>query len=273
MWNNARFLNLIANGLTVVALTAWLFAALHWLVHRPAFRLSEVVVEAMPQTQLQRVSEASLRSALSAPLQGNFFTIDLEAVRQMFTTVPWVAQVMVRREWPDGLRVAVREYQPLGLWNDTQVLDIRGVPFTANQAEAEGTPGQVLPVFAGPEGSGPLVRQRYHELREWLRPLGREPVRLTLSARHAWQVVLDNGLVLDLGRDPGIDWNQGDPDRPQISEASMAERVARFVANLPQLEARADRPVVHADLRYPDGFAVRLAAPAPSKPTSSRTRN
>lgn len=274
MWNNARLLNLIANWLTLAGLVAFTAGGLYWLMHRPVFGLTRVVVETMSADGLERVSEASLRSALDRPLQGNFFTVNLEEVRQMFGAVPWVSHVKVRREWPDGLRVSLREYQPLGLWNDNQVLDVRGIPFTANQAQADSGTDQVLPVFAGPEGAGPLVRQRYHELREWLRPLGRDVVRLTLSARHAWQAELDNGLVLDLGRDPGIDWNPGDPDRPETDEATMAERVRRFVRNLPQLEEKAGRQVLHADLRYPDGFAVRLAQPANGKqPSSIKTKN
>lgn len=274
MWNNARLLNLIANWLTVVALVALTIGGIYWLMHRPVFGLNHVVVEPMPGSELRRVSEASLRSALERPLQGNFFTVNLEEVRQMFGAVPWVSHVKVRREWPDGLRVSLREYQPLGLWNDNQILDIRGVPFTANQAEADSPGGPVLPVFAGPDGAGPMVRHRYHELREWLRPLGHELVRVTLSARHAWQVELDNGLVLDLGRDPGIDWNPGDPDRPETDEVTMAERVRRFVRNLPQLEEKAGRAVMYADLRYPDGFAVRLAPPANGKqPSSTKTKN
>jgi len=271
VWNNARFLNWIANALTVIALTAFLLGAAYWLVHRPVFGLTQVVVEPIPGAELQRVSEASLRTALAGRLAGNFFTVDLEQVRQRFTEVPWVSQVMVRREWPHGLRVHVREYQPLGLWNDNQVLDVKGTPFIANQAEAEGPEGQLLPAFAGPEGSGPLVRQRYLELRDWLQPLGRLPMRLTLSARHAWQVELDNGLLLDLGRDPGIDWNVGDPDRPEIDAVPVATRVRRFVASLPELEQQFGRPIVHADLRYPDGFAVRLG-PAPESRPSSQSR-
>jgi cell division protein FtsQ len=71
-----------------------------------------------------------------------------------------------------------------------------------------------------------------------LAPLA-SPVReLRLSARGAWAVLLDNGMAIELGRG---DWRA---------------RAQRFVAAWPRLpdEARATR---YADLRYPNGFALR----------------
>ncbi len=269
MWNNARFLNLIANGLVVLALSAFAAGALYWLAHRPAFELSRVIVEPAPGTHLERVSAASLRGNVAQRIGGNFFTTDLEAVRRLFEEVPWVGRAMVRREWPNALRVQLEEHQPLGLWNDTQVLDVRGRPFTANQAEAEGPEGASLPSFAGPEGSGPLVRRRYFELVEWLRPAGLYPTSLTLSARHAWEAELNNGLVMYLGRDPGTDLAQGDPDRATSNGMPAVQRVQRFVRSLPTLQERLTQPIRHVDLRYPDGFAVQLDASAAPTTESS----
>ncbi len=264
MWNNARFLNFIANGLIVVALSAFAIGMLYWLAHLPVFNLNRVVVEPASGASLQRVSAASLRGNVAQQVGGNFFTTDLDAVRQVFESVPWVSRAMVRREWPNALRVQLQEHQPLGLWTDTQVLNTRGRPFTANQAEAEGPDGGPLPIFAGPEGSGPLVRRRYFELMEWLRPTGLYPVRLTLSARHAWEAELNNGIVLYLGRDPGSDFTQGDPDRAVPAGVPAALRVQRFVRSLPSLQESLPQPIQSVDLRYPDGYALKLNGDAPT---------
>ena len=61
---------------------------------------------------------------------------------------------------------------------------------------------------------------------------------LRLNARGAWQVVLDSGLTLHLGR--------GD----------VAARLARFAVAWPQLAARQTEPR-HVDLRHANGFALR----------------
>lgn len=270
MWNNARFVNFIANALTVVALTALSFAALQWLAHRPVFSLARIAIGPVEGAELEHVTAASIRSSIAGQLSGNFFTADLEQIRATFEAVPWVRQAMVRRLWPDGLEVTLLEYEPLGIWNDNQLLDVHGNPFVANQAEAENSDGDPLPDLAGPDGSGQLVRQRLAELTEWLQPLGRVPVGLTLSARHAWRAELDNGLILDMGRDPAVDIDQGGPDAPDKARVPVQVRVQRFVESVQAVEQRAGRPVIYADLRYPNGYALRLGE-APKTDTKKST--
>ncbi len=257
MWNNPRFINLVANALTLAALSALTVAALVWLAHRPVFSLAHIDVRAADGEGLRRVSEPAIRATIAGRISGNFFTTDLEEVRAAFESVPWVRQAMVRRVWPNGLEVTLREYQPLALWNDSQVLDVDGRVFTANQAEAEEVDGRPLPVLGGPEGSGQLVKQRLHELTEWLRPLNRVPTRLILSDRYAWRAQLDNGLVLDLGRDPNNAWSEEQPGDTH-GTVPVRVRVQRFVQSVQAVEERLGRPVIYADLRYPDGYAVRL---------------
>ena len=64
---------------------------------------------------------------------------------------------------------------------------------------------------------------------------------VALSPRYAWSVRLDNGLTLMLGREQGL---------------PISERVARWVALYPHVQARLNRRADTIDLRYPNGFAV-----------------
>ena len=61
---------------------------------------------------------------------------------------------------------------------------------------------------------------------------------LSLSERRAWRVVLSDGLVLDMGR------NDVEP------------RLSRFISLLPKIRRDDARQLVHADLRYTNGFAL-----------------
>ncbi|GAA5235895.1 FtsQ-type POTRA domain-containing protein [Verticiella sediminum] len=274
MWNNARFINFVANLLTVLALSALAVGGLVWLMQRPVFTIAQVEVHPAEGEALDRVTPTVVRNALIGRLEGNFFTADLESVRHFMEDAPWVSQAAVRRVWPNGLQVTLREHQPLGLWNDDQVLDVNGRAFTANQAEAESPDGDPLPILGGPEGSGKLVRQRLLELSEWVAPLGRSPVRLTLSPRHAWVAELDNGMILDMGRDLANDPVLGGNAAEGRRAVPVQARVQRFVQALPAIEQHLGRPVMYADLRYPNGFALRLGPPLepPKKKTSSTTK-
>jgi cell division protein FtsQ len=105
---------------------------------------------------------------------------------------------------------------------------------------------KVLPMFAGPEGSAPEVLARYREFEQALAKVGRRPETLVLSRREAWQVKLDDGLLVELGRDE--------------AKHPLSERMARFAAFYRQA---VERTQVAAggivDMRYPNGFALRVA--------------
>lgn len=269
-WHDVRLLNAIANGLMAAAGLALAVGLVTWSVQRPAFALRGVVVEpAMEDRPLGHVNAALLRSAGALRLQGNFFTVDLGAVRESFEQVPWVRRAQVRRVWPNTLRVAIEEHQPLAVWNDGRLVNRQGELFAANVAEAEAD-GELLE-FSGPPGSEAEVTRRWQELREQLSPLQVAPVAVALSSRYAWSARLDNGTELLLGREQGL---------------PIGERVARWVALAPTVQTRLNREIALVDLRYPNGFAIRApgaldktppgrggarAATVPARPAAAST--
>ena len=101
---------------------------------------------------------------------------------------------------------------------------------------------------SGPEGSERLVASRFSQFRAALAPLGVVPAAVTLSDRYAWQLRLDNGVWLQLGRDQSKD--------------PVVDRLARFIEAYPRtvgrLDARLQAQGMRVDLRYANGFAVRV---------------
>ncbi|MCO5101749.1 MAG: cell division protein FtsQ/DivIB [Burkholderiaceae bacterium] len=243
LWQDARALNALANALLGATLIAALAAGAWWVAQRPFFTLGHVRIDAAQGHDLQRVSPAQLRSAVTRRVNGNFFAVDLDAVRAVFESVPWVRRAGVRRVWPDGLEVSIEEHRALALWDDGRVVNTFGELFVANLAEAEDD-GE-LPQFSGPEGTAQQVARRYAELREAVAALDAQPQALSLSARHAWTLRLDDGTTLLLGRDQGI---------------PVERRVARWVETWPIVVSALNRRAEVIDLRYPNGFAIRSLA-------------
>jgi cell division protein FtsQ len=243
LWHDVRLLHTGANALLATTLAAMLVAGIVWMVKRPVFALRSVSIEAVPGHQLRHVSTQLLRVSAARRVNGNFFTVDLDAVRSGFETVPWVRRATVRRIWPNRLVVAIEEHSALALWGDGRLLNTFGELFSANLDEAE--EDGPLPEFAGPAGSEHLVLSRYEELKRWLAPLARRPEAVLLSSRYAWSARLDDGTTLLLGREQGL---------------PIEERVTRWASVYPRVQAKLDRRAEVIDLRYPNGFAVRSVA-------------
>lgn len=244
MWHDIKSLNASAN-LLLGSLALILFSAgLWWIAQRPIFALKAIRIEGVAEHQLQHVNPLTIKSTALPRLRGNFFTANLDAVRQAFEMVPWVRHASVRREWPNRLVVEIEEHQPMGIWGDEgRLISVGGDVFTANLAEAE--EGGELPQFSGPAGSEKEVLSRFNEFRDWFAPMNLAPDGVQLSSRYAWSVKLNNGMQVELGREQ--------------DKTTLKQRIDRLVSVYPQLVARLQDRIDTVDLRYPNGMALRAS--------------
>ncbi|NJD36401.1 MAG: FtsQ-type POTRA domain-containing protein [Betaproteobacteria bacterium] len=238
-WDRPVLINLLADVLLILGggLLAWAGAvALQGL---PVFPLRQLVVTTPPE----QVSRAQIEYTARSVLSGNFFTVNLEAAQTAFERMPWVRSAAVRRVWPDGIELSLEEHRAAARWTpqdgEPRLVSTRGEVFMAATGEA-------LPLFTGPEGSASRVLARYDEFRDSLDAIGRKPVAVHLSAREAWQIRLDDGVVLELGRDQ--------PRHP------LTERLQRFTNHYAAVSGTARsrlQTIGVVDMRYPNGFALR----------------
>jgi cell division protein FtsQ len=198
-------------------------------VHLPVFPLREVKVNG----ELDHVTREQVQLIVKRELKGNFFTVDLDQAKSAFEKLPWIRSASVRRRWPDRLEVAVEEHVALARWGNMALVDTNGALFGAASNED-------LPVFIGPSGSEREVAQHYLMFRQALKPIGLAPTQVVLSARRAWELRLNNGLTVELGRE------------------QVEPRLAKFVGVYDRTLAVAQHSVRYVDLRYPNGFAVRM---------------
>ncbi len=240
LWQDARALNTIANGLMMVSFVCLVATSIWWLANRQVFDLKSIEIGPVAGKELEHVSVEALRAANLNEFSGNFFTVDLGRVRQSFEEAPWVRRAQVRRVWPNRLFVALEEHQPLAQWGDGRFVNTFGELFSVNPDEVDERDS--LLEFAGPEGTQGIVTRRYVELTQQLKPLALAPHRISLSERQAWSARLDNGITLLIGRDEGV---------------AVNDRIARWVAVHPTVQARLNQRTEVIDLRYPNGFAVR----------------
>jgi len=221
---------LVAGILAGMAALAACFGAAYWLALPERIPISEVRV----LSELGRTTTGEIEAALPRAW-GNFFAADLAEVRAGIERLPWVRRVAVRRVWPGRLEVSVEEHVALARWGDDALVNTYGERFSARTQQS-------LPAFVAPAGTEAEVARRYLRFAAIVAPLGAAVERVVLTPRHAWQLRLANGLHLMLGRD-----------------ADAAEvRLRRFAQIYPEMRQKTPLAHEYVDLRYPNGFALRL---------------
>jgi cell division protein FtsQ len=213
-----------------LAMLAACFGALYWLLAPERFPVGQVVLKG----NLQNTTRAQIEAALPRAM-ANFFALDLTAVRTGVERLPWVRRVAVRRVWPGALEVSIEEHVALARWGDDRLVNTYGEAFSGKTKET-------LPSFVAPGGTAAEVTRRYHRFAQIVAPLGTGVERVVLTQRHAWQLRLGNGMHLMLGRDADL----------------AEERLRKFVEAHPATLAKTGKKHDYVDLRYPNGFALRV---------------
>jgi cell division protein FtsQ len=229
MWDKPAVLNLIADLLFIAALLGVLYAGVSHAVRQQVFSITQVRVV----TPVTHVTRQQIEEIVRREVGGTLFTLRLDTAREAFEKLPWVRSANVRRQWPGGLEVALTEHVPLARWGREALVNVQGEVFAAAFDGA-------LPVFNGPPGAAKEMTIQYDHFRRSLEDIGRTPGEINVSPRRAWQLKLDDGMTLDLGRE------------------QVEQRLRRFVAVYPRTIARMTRPVDRVDLRYANGFAARV---------------
>ncbi|MFN0299105.1 MAG: cell division protein FtsQ/DivIB [Burkholderiales bacterium] len=226
-------MNLIASGMLILAGAIVAQIGVVIVASSPHFALARASVIGV----LDHVTREQVSDAITGRALGNFFSADLDLVKQLVEEIPWVRNADVRRQWPDRLEILVEEHRVLARWGDQKLINVHGELFVA-LARAN------LPMLNGPAGSEAEMARRYYRFRELVKPLDAEPVELLMSPRYAWTLKLSNGMTIELGREQ--------------AKSLVDTRLQRFVDAHGAATGALGRKVMHADLRYPNGFAVRI---------------
>jgi cell division protein FtsQ len=239
---DVRLMNITATVLFVACALLLAGALGWWAVRNPMFAIRGIVV----QGDTGHNSAATLRANVLPRLRGNFFTVDLQKTREAFEAVPWVRRAIVKRQFPNKLRVQLQEHEAEAFWgadSESRLVNTYGDVFEANPGDVE---QDEMPRLVGPEGSAPQVLAMYRGLKPMLEKLDLGIEQVALSGRGGWTLTLDSGATVELGRG--------------ATEEVLA-RSQRFAATLTQVTAKYGRrpeALVTADLRHTDGYAVKL---------------
>ncbi|MGF1781901.1 cell division protein FtsQ/DivIB [Vibrio fluvialis] len=207
-----------------------LYSTISWMWDEQRLPLSKIVL----QGNLQYVSTLDVQRVFARLDHiGTFMSQDIDVLQTSVQSIPWVSHASIRKQWPDTIKVFLTEHQVQAIWNGNALLDDDGIVF-------DGDIGLVKEEHVklyGPDGSAPEVLKVWRQYDSQFQAIGRNISSLLLNERRAWQIILDNGIRLELGKE------------------SLDERIARFFLLYKQLGNEVDK-VSYIDLRYDTGAAV-----------------
>ncbi|MCU7851750.1 MAG: FtsQ-type POTRA domain-containing protein [Candidatus Thiodiazotropha sp. (ex Monitilora ramsayi)] len=199
--------------------------------------------------EIQHLERSRLEAAVAEAVDGSFFSVNLDQVRQKIERLPWIESASIRRVWPDTLRVNVVEQVPLAYWGKDGLVSQRGEVFRPKQVPKLAG----LSVLEGDDQSASRITREYLRMRTLLETAGLNLQHVWVDARQAWRLKTESGLMLHLGR------------------REVMPRLTRFVQLYPYLQQQTGSLPEAVDLRYTNGFTVRWQVAEAQVNLNSRT--
>ena len=153
---------------------------------------------------------------------------------QRIVELEWIDEATVARRWPSRLRITVTEQVPAAVWGERGLLNVRGELFVT---EARHMPAE-LPRLDGPTERAPDVARRYLAVRDRLIPVGLDVRRINLDERGSWDMTLQNGVEVRLGR------------------RDIDARTDLFLDVVADIITGRAADIEYVDMRYSNGFTI-----------------
>lgn len=203
-------------------------ASVRWMLDQP---VESVTVAG----RFQHVLPADVERAVKQETRGaSVLNINLDRIRATVGNIQWVDKVSVRRAWPRGVEVSITEQVAAARWGESGLLNTRGELFVR---AAHYIPPE-LPQLSGPEGTEAAVAHRYLAIQGRLIEAGTRLIALRLDARGAWEIDLDNGVTVRLGR------------------SQVDSRFETFMNSALRFVGPRAGDISYVDMRYANGFAI-----------------
>lgn len=236
-----KLMTLTTHALALLFVVLSLGALGAWVLRHSVWSIQAISVHGEVAHQNAVSLRAQFALQMNSSLGGGLLALDLQQVRRLFESQPWVRQAVVQREFPNRLRVTLQEHEAVAWWGQSgsgQLVSRLGEVFDASPQDSD-----ALPELAGPPGHADKVWTLYQQLSVELGRLDLLLHRLELNERGSWRATLDSGARIELGRG---------------SAEELLARVRRFTATISQITQRHAGALESVDLRYPNGYALRI---------------
>jgi len=206
-------------------------AMMSGLIQSDRWRISHLEVAAA----YKRITPEQLRLMVAKTPERSFFRLDAEQVKRNIESMPWVRYAHVVKQWPDTLKITIKEHQAVAIWNGTDLLNQSGEIFKVDAVDHL----NALPKIFGQNDESKITLEDFNRFNQLLLPVGFEISTAHVNERGDWRLILRNGLEVMLGT-----------EKHEARILRLAETWAQLLTTSKKLPER-------VDLRYSNGYVVR----------------
>ncbi|MFM8341596.1 MAG: cell division protein FtsQ/DivIB [Methylomonas sp.] len=182
----------------------------------------------------QYIEKDTLKQVLTPEMKRGFYHADLNVIQQAIKSLPLVAEVDVKRVWPDAIYIKITEHKPVVRWGKNALLNNEGDLLIPSNIEAF----KNLPLVTGPEGQEKKLLEIMKGVYIVLRDKSMQLAEFHVNERRAWRIKLANGMEMQLGRKAPL------------------ESMQRFLTTMDELGDAQLAAIETVDTRYPNGYAI-----------------
>jgi cell division protein FtsQ len=197
--------------------------------------LDKPIVQIRVLGDTKYLNKRQLAEKLAAGINAPLLNVDISSLREAVLDEPWVHGAKIKRDWPPAVEVVIDEQIPVARWGKKGLLNHQGDIFWPNTADKYLS----LPVLNGPATETQHLMAQYHDLSRLFQGANVKMVGLSMEARGAWSLVLDNGIEVIIGKE------------------QLRERLQRFLHVYQKELASRAAHIEKVDIRYTNGVAVK----------------
>lgn len=179
----------------------------------------------------EEINSVEAKKMVEKKIRG-FFLTDMMDIKKHLSTLPNVDQINLKRVWPDKLIINITTQKLVAKWGKQCAVTSKGEIVSRALSEED------APWFNGPQDQSLCMLQKYQVMSDQLKGLGLKITKLELNDRRSWQLALDNGVHIMLGR------------------KDVDNRFLRFMNVWPKLNKLHQGNIATIDLRYANGVSV-----------------
>ena len=164
----------------------------------------------------------------------SFFTMDINYLREKIEKIDWVKNVIIRRSYPDEVKIYIEEHIPVAIWNNDYYLDEFGKMFSANNINSD------LPLIVSRSNRNNIIFKYFTLLSKSIldNEIDDKVIKIQENEIRSLSVFFSSGIKVEFG------------------SSNITDKINIFFKAYKTLNSSDLKKIRYIDMRYSNGFSV-----------------